>query len=100
MLEGAADLPKGSLKKTKAKRYKEDEISMRRAVLLLTAPTDPHLMPSRAKRRDVSTRSGVVFGPNDVVVRVNTPKDLSVLEYADKLFASKKLRTHRDDSHP
>lgn len=93
VLQGAAGLPKGSLKATQAEKVEEGEISMRRAVLLLTAPTDPHLLPLRVKRRDIATRSGVVFGPHDVVVRINTPADLTVLEYADKLFSSKMLRT-------
>jgi hypothetical protein len=92
-LESSAGLPNGSLKATQVMKVQHPEISMRRAVLLLTAPTDPHLLPFRVKRRDISTRSGVVFGMHDVVVRVTTPEDLSVLDYADNLFKSKMLRT-------
>lgn len=92
-LESSAGLPEKSLKATKAMRIKQGKISMRRAVLLLTAPTDPHRLPLQLKVKDVARRSGVVFGPHDVVVRVKTPPKVSVLEYADRLFASKRLRT-------
>lgn len=93
VLEAAAGLRKGSLRATRAEKVQEKEISMRRALLFLTAPTDPHRLPLQVKVDNVSTRSGVVFGRHDVVVRVYTPEDLSILEYADRLFASKKLRT-------
>jgi hypothetical protein len=94
-LERAAGEPPGSLRLTKAERLQPqaDKISMRRAVLLLTAPTDPHELPFRSKRPRVATRSGVVFGWHDVVVRITTPEDESVLDYADHLFKSGKLRT-------
>lgn len=64
---------------------------MRRAVLLLTAPEDPHKLPFRV--RNVATRSGVVFGWHDVAVRITTPEGSSVLDYADRLFEKGSLRT-------
>jgi hypothetical protein len=91
-LENAIGKP-GSLRKTEAELLEEDELSMRRAVMLLTAPTDPHLLPFRARRGEVAIRSGVVFGWHDVVVRITTPEGVSVLDYSDRLFKSKSLRS-------
>jgi len=71
----------------------EKKMSMRRAVLLLTGPTDPYGLHFHKRLGGVSTRSGVVFGWHDVVVRLTTPKDVSVLEYTDALFRSDSLRT-------
>jgi hypothetical protein len=83
---------KGSLRGTKAEKVCLSEgISMRRAVLLLTAPTDPHKLPFRVG--NAATRSGVVFGWHDVVARVTTPEGESVLEHSDRLFATGQLRT-------
>lgn len=92
-LERAVGYLPGSLRETKAERLEWDRISMRRGVLLLTAPTDPHLLPLDSMQQDVATRTGVVFGWHDVVVRITTPQDRSVLDYADDLFESGALRT-------
>jgi hypothetical protein len=92
-LASAAGLPEDSLRLTMAEKIVEPSISMRRAVILLTAPTDPHLSPFRVKLPGVAIRTGVVFGWHDVVTRVTTPDDVSVLDYADRLFKGGKLRT-------
>jgi hypothetical protein len=93
-LEGSVGMARGSLRQTEARLLpKEKAISMRRAVLLLTAPADPHLLPLHPTRKLVATRTGVVFGWHDVVVRITTPEQLSVLDYADDLFKTGRLRT-------
>jgi hypothetical protein len=92
-LERAVEYVPGSLRETRAERLESDKISMRRGVLLLTAPTDPHLLPLDSTLLDIATRTGVVFGWHDVVVRITTPEDRSVLDYADDLFESGALRT-------
>lgn len=81
----------GFLRKTQAEQYQETAISMRRGVLLLTAPEDPSRLPYSAIRKGttwerVVARSGVVFGPYDAVVRVTTPEGVSVLDYSQFLF--------------
>ena len=93
-LEQAAAHPArhdGYLKATKAEACKEESISMRRAFLLLTGPEDPSKFPYAPIRRGtrwerVVARSGVVFGPYDVVARVTTPLGVSVLDYSQFLF--------------
>jgi hypothetical protein len=92
-LELVTGLAKNSLKATEAREVCEPRISMRRAIILLTAPTDPHLSPLRVKIPGVAIRTGVVFGWHDVVTRVTTPEGVSVLDYADRLFNGGKLRT-------
>lgn len=92
-LELVAGLPRRSLRLTEAKKIVEPELSMRRAVILLTAPTDPHLSPFHVRLPGKAIRSGVVFGWHDVVTRVTTPEGTSVLDYADRLFNGGKLRT-------
>jgi transcriptional regulator with XRE-family HTH domain len=82
---------KGFLEETKAKQYEESVISMRRAILLLTAPEDPSKLPYDAithgkEWKTVVARSGIVFGPYDVVVRVTTPKGVSTLDYSQYLY--------------
>lgn len=91
-------LKPGSLKRTHAEPYQESTISMRRAVLLLTAPKDPSRLPDKLKQKDrryanVVTRTGVVFGLHDVVVRATTPVGVSVLNFSQALFDQFKLRT-------
>lgn len=82
----------GSLRATEAEQvHLRDGISMRRAVVLLTAPTDPHKLPLRVGK--AATRSGVVFGWHDVVARVTTPPGASVLKHSDLLFETGQLRT-------
>jgi hypothetical protein len=92
-LELVAGLPESSLLATKAEEICEPTVSMRRAIILLTAPTDPHLSPLRVKIPGVAIRTGVVFGWHDVITRVTTPKGVSVLDYVDRLFNGGKLRT-------
>ncbi len=97
-LEQASGHKPGSLKKTQAERDQEPTISMRRAVLLITAPKDPSPFPDTLKQKDkryaeVATRTGVVFGLHDVVVRATTPVGISVLNYSQELFDRFKLRT-------
>lgn len=91
-LETANGQVEGSLRATEAALVRRKEgISMRRAVILLTAPTDPHRLPLRMGK--AATRSGVVFGWHDVVARVTTPEGVSVLQHSDRLFATGQLRT-------
>lgn len=91
-LESANGEDQGSLRATNAKAIElSDGISMRRAVVLLTAPTDPHKLPFRVGR--AATRSGVVFGWHDVVARITTPDGTTVLEHSDKMFETGQLRT-------
>ncbi len=78
---------------TVAARIHEEKISMRRAVLLLTGPTDPYGLHFHKRLGGVAMRSGIVFGWHDVVVRLTTPENVSVLEYADDLFKAEALRT-------
>ncbi len=85
--------PRANLCETRAEPLVLDRVSMRRGVLLLTAPTDPHLLPLNSAQHEVATRTGVVFGWHDVVVRITTPESRSVLDYADELFGSNDLRT-------
>jgi hypothetical protein len=96
--QASGHLKPGCLKRTHAERYEEPTISMRRAVLLLTAPKDPSPLPEALKRKDkryaeVAIRTGVVFGLHDVVVRATTPFGVSVLNYSQELFDRGKLRT-------
>ncbi len=93
-MEQVAGLPRNSLRATKAEEVCErDGISMRRAIILLTAPTDPHLSPLRVKMPGVALRTGVIFGWHDVVTRVTTPDNATVFDYAERLFNGKKLRS-------
>jgi hypothetical protein len=71
----------------------EPKVSMRRAVLLLTGPTDPYGLHFHKRLGGVSTRSGIVFGWHDVVVRLTTPEGVNVLDYTDLLFKAESLRT-------
>lgn len=80
----------------------QDGISMRRAVLLLTAYQDPSDLPTDVVKRPhikgtlyarTSTRRGVVFGVHDTVIRATTPVGLSVLDYSQMLFREGQLRT-------
>ena len=91
-LEKANGEKEGSLCATEATEiHLSTGMSMRRAVLLLTAPTDPHKLPFQIKK--AATRSGVVFGWHDVVARVTTPENTTVLEHSDEMFATGDLRT-------
>lgn len=92
-LAEAAGLPAGSLRKTEAEQLVEPSMSMRRAVILLTAPTDPRRSPFKVKLPGTVIRSGVVFGWHDVVTRVTTAPGDSVLDYAERLFNGGKLRS-------
>jgi len=78
---------------TVAAQVHEEKISMRRAVLLLTGPTDPYGLHFHRRLGGAAARSGIVFGWHDVVVRLTTPENVSVLEYADDLFKAEALRT-------
>ncbi|HTA97714.1 MAG TPA: hypothetical protein VK730_08750 [Solirubrobacteraceae bacterium] len=91
-LERANGEEEGSLCATEAAEiHLSTGMSMRRAVVLLTAPTDPHKLPFRIGK--AATRSGVVFGWHDVVARVTTPKNTTVLKHSDEMFATGALRT-------
>ena len=92
-LEKANGEEEGSLCATEAAEiHLNTGMSMRRAVLLLTAPTDPHTsFPFRIGK--AATRSGVVFGWHDVVARVTTPENTTVLKHSDEMFATGALRT-------
>jgi hypothetical protein len=72
-------------------------ISMRRAVLLITAPEDPSKKLGRKATtppwNEVAFRSGVVFGAHDYVLRATTPEGVSVLDYSQWLFEKGRLRT-------
>jgi hypothetical protein len=78
---------------TVAARVHEEKISMRRAVLLLTGPTDPYGLHFHKRQGGVAARSGIVFGWHDVVVRLTTPEGVSVFDYVDDLFKAEALRT-------
>jgi transcriptional regulator with XRE-family HTH domain len=98
-LSGHAETNPGFLADTHAEPIRETRLTMRRAILLLTAADDPAELPytlrNRMVRRGrrVSVRSGVVFGAHDAVVRVTTPDRMSVLEFSDTLFDEYPLRT-------
>ncbi|HEX8053548.1 MAG TPA: helix-turn-helix transcriptional regulator [Thermoleophilaceae bacterium] len=72
-------------------RVREGPMWMQRGVILLTAFGDPSdLIKEYTKKSgpwgNVAWRSGVVFGPYDVVVRATTPKGKSVMDFAEQLF--------------
>lgn len=92
-LARAAGQEREWLAATAATLLREPKVSMRRAVLLLTGPTDPYRLHFHTRQGGVSTRCGVVFGWHDVVVRLTTPKKVNVLDYADDLFKADSLRT-------
>lgn len=104
-LASAAGKGEGWLTPVVAKQLELGGISMRRAVLLLTGPRDPHGLHFSQRMGGVAVRSGVVFGWHDVVLRLTTPKGVSVLSYADDLFTADSIRTVetillRDDHLP
>lgn len=92
-LTRAAGEEDGWLADTSAEGLQKATISMRRAVLLLAGPTDPHRLHFHRRLNGVATRSGVVFGWHDVVVRLTTPEGVSALDYTDDLFQASSLRT-------
>lgn len=91
----------GFLKETKAEDCQQEKISMRRAVLLLTAFHDPvtvvqkavESQETRERFGSVAARWGVVFGEHDVVTRITTARDISVLDFSQMLFSGGELRT-------
>jgi hypothetical protein len=90
LASGHRDDHAGFLNETHAEEYEESSISMRRGILLITGPEDPSTLPystvKKARNWRVAARSGVVFGPYDVLVRVTTSEDMSVLDYSQFLF--------------
>lgn len=90
-LEPAAGLPAGSLRATSAQPLQEAKASMRRAVILVTAPRNPERL-IRSRLRSSAIRTGVVFGWHDVAIRITTPRNQSVLDFSDRLAESQALR--------
>jgi uncharacterized protein with GYD domain len=95
-LEAVAGYPNspGFLRRTEPVRHQESGMSLRRGILLLTAPTDPSRLPASVARSErASVRSGVVFGPHDVVVRVTAREGSNIFAFADALFSKGPVRT-------
>jgi hypothetical protein len=93
---------KGFLKECRAIEEAHDgseppAMSMRRAVLFITAPEDPLDMIYNSRRwknwSKIALRAGSVFGVYDIAVRVTTPPGTTVFQYGDDLFREGSIRT-------